>query len=168
MPREIPEWVGKTDDTPAPTRVRLRVFDAHGGKCAECGVKLGPATPWDLDHTVALVNGGENAEGKVSTDPDAHVMPCDGVKDAYDEYIRADLAPQWQDIATAPKDGTRIMAYWPDVFGNASATQTESWYGPRGAVWGVNDCWQSCFEWDDGHNSPTHWMPLPTPPDQDP
>jgi hypothetical protein len=72
---------------------------------------------------------------------------------------------EWQPIETAPKDGTRVLAFWPNIFGHGNATQTESWFGPRAADWG-EACWQSAFEWDDGHNTPTHWMPLPAPPVQ--
>ena len=28
------------------------------------------------------------------------------------EYTRADLAPQWQDIATAPKDGSLFLGFY--------------------------------------------------------
>ena len=106
MPREIPEWRGKTDDTPAPTRVRLRVFDAHGGKCAECGMKLGPATPWDLDHTVALVNGGENAEGNLRP----LCKPCHRGKSAEDVAQKAkDRRVRSKHIGAAPKK--RKMPY---------------------------------------------------------
>lgn len=65
MSRAVSEWVGKTDDTAIPPRVRLRVFEAHGERCACCSVKLGPGTAWDLDHTIALINGGENREGNM-------------------------------------------------------------------------------------------------------
>lgn len=66
MSRSVPEWVGKTDDTPAPPRVRLRVFEAHGGKCHLTGRKINPGDKWDLDHVTALVNGGENRESNLA------------------------------------------------------------------------------------------------------
>jgi 5-methylcytosine-specific restriction endonuclease McrA len=66
MSRTIDEWIGKTDDTPAPPRVRLRVFEAHGGVCHITGRKITPADKWDLDHVVALCNGGENRESNLA------------------------------------------------------------------------------------------------------
>lgn len=60
--RKVPEWIGKTPDTPAPRRVRLRVLEAHGGTCALTGQKIRPGDEWDLDHIQALANGGENRE----------------------------------------------------------------------------------------------------------
>ena len=63
MSRSTPEWVGKSDDTAIPTRVKIRVFDACAGKCAECKRKLGVAgESVEYDHRIALVNGGENRE----------------------------------------------------------------------------------------------------------
>ena len=32
LSRSVPEWIGKTDDTPAPPRVRLRVLERCEGK----------------------------------------------------------------------------------------------------------------------------------------
>lgn len=66
MSRSVPEWIGKTDDTPAPPRVRLRVFEAHGGVCHLTGRKIGPGDKWDLDHVTALCNGGENRESNLA------------------------------------------------------------------------------------------------------
>ena len=68
------------------------------------------------------------------------------------------LGAKWMPIATAPKDGTRLMAYWPDVISNDSAAQVETWFGPR-TMW-EDACWQNPFEWGDGHNDPTFWKPL--------
>ena len=62
MTRSVPEWIGKTPDTPVPARVRLRVFEAHDGRCAETGRKIMPGDDWQLDHAQALANGGENRE----------------------------------------------------------------------------------------------------------
>ena len=33
MARSVPEWVGKSDDTRVPPRVRIRVYDAYDGVC---------------------------------------------------------------------------------------------------------------------------------------
>jgi 5-methylcytosine-specific restriction protein A len=80
--RSVPEWIGKTPDTPAPPRVRLRVFEAFGGRCAICGCKIGATVKWALDHIIALINGGENRE--------SNLQPiCDG---CHKIKTRADVA----------------------------------------------------------------------------
>ena len=66
MSRKTPEWIGKTDDTSAPPRVRLRVFEAHSGKCYLTGLKITPADKWEMDHKIALINGGENREDNLA------------------------------------------------------------------------------------------------------
>lgn len=65
MTRAVPEWIGKTDDTPAPPHVRLRIFEREKGRCHISGRKIGPADKWDLDHKKALCNGGENRESNL-------------------------------------------------------------------------------------------------------
>ena len=62
MSRAVPEWIGKTDDSAIPPRVRLRVFEARGGVCHLSGRRIQAGEPWDCDHIVALVNGGEHRE----------------------------------------------------------------------------------------------------------
>lgn len=66
----------------------------------------------------------------------------------------------WQPIETAPKDGTPIkllIPYSPEIFPESDCTD-------RG-FWSAED---SCFRFDgdDGPDDiqPTHWMPLPEPP----
>lgn len=62
MTRSVEEWIGKTDDTVPPPRVRLRVFDDVGGKCHLCGRKILAGEYWQCDHVTALCNGGGNRE----------------------------------------------------------------------------------------------------------
>ncbi len=64
--RSVPEWIGKTPDTPIPARVRLRVFQAHGGICHISKRKIRPGDEWDCDHVLALANGGENRESNLA------------------------------------------------------------------------------------------------------
>lgn len=63
MARKTEEWIGKNDDHRAPPRVRDRIVDAHPN-CHLCGTSV-QGTKWDLDHVVALINGGENREGNL-------------------------------------------------------------------------------------------------------
>lgn len=66
MPRAVPEWIGKTPDSKVPDRVRQRIFDREGGRCHLSGrVIHPPADLWDLDHKVALINGGEHRESNL-------------------------------------------------------------------------------------------------------
>ncbi len=60
--RTVDIWIGKTDDTPVPARVKLRVFAEFNGECANCTLKIiGKLRP-AYDHIIALVNGGQNSE----------------------------------------------------------------------------------------------------------
>ena len=65
MSRAVPEWIGKTPDAKVPDRVRLRIFDRESGMCHLSGRKIRPGEPWDLDHRVALINGGEHRESNL-------------------------------------------------------------------------------------------------------
>jgi len=69
------------------------------------------------------------------------------------EYTRADIAPTWRSIDSAPKDGTVILGWW-----NSECIETITF---RGNAW----TWSSDGDsWSHG-GGPTHWMPLPQPPE---
>ena len=76
MSREIPEWIGSSDDQAIPARVKVRVFDRCNGKCCDCTLpvqgKLRPA----YDHIQALINGGEHRESNLQL----LCVPCHAVK----------------------------------------------------------------------------------------
>lgn len=66
--RSVPEWIGKTPDTKIPDRVRLRVAEGDRWCCqCGCGREILPWEAWQTDHTIALVNGGENRESNLRT-----------------------------------------------------------------------------------------------------
>lgn len=68
MSRDVPEWIGKTDGTPVPPRVRMRVFIRNDGRCqCGCGRQVIVGDKWQTDHKVALINGGENRESNLHT-----------------------------------------------------------------------------------------------------
>lgn len=66
MTRAVKEWIGKTDDTPVPPRVKDRVFDKHGGICHISKRKIRDGEPWDAEHVVAIINGGQNRESNLA------------------------------------------------------------------------------------------------------
>ena len=90
MTRPVAEWVGPRDETPVPPRVKARIVLAQQGICAcGCGVKLGLAgEAIEFDHTVALINGGENRESNIR----ALRRPCHGVKTRADVAEKATVA----------------------------------------------------------------------------
>jgi 5-methylcytosine-specific restriction protein A len=63
--RSVEEWIGKTDDTKVPPRVRLRIFDRENGTCHITGRKIGPSEKWDLEHKQALILGGQHRESNL-------------------------------------------------------------------------------------------------------
>lgn len=68
MSRSVEEWIGATPATRIPPRVRLRVFYRDSGICqCGCGRLIHAGERWQTDHTIALVNGGENRESNLRT-----------------------------------------------------------------------------------------------------
>lgn len=82
MARSVPEWVGAHDDTKVPPRVRLRIFEREDGRCWISGRKITPGDLWDLDHKIALINGGEHRE--------SNLFPA--LRDKHREKTREDVA----------------------------------------------------------------------------
>jgi hypothetical protein len=69
---------------------------------------------------------------------------------------------EWLPIETAPKDGSAVLGYFPGYDGVSFARRdviAMYWSGWGGGIW---DCASSGHHI---HQSPTHWMPLPSPPD---
>jgi 5-methylcytosine-specific restriction protein A len=82
MSRATKEWIGKTHDSKIPARVKLRVFERHGGVCHLSGRKIAAGEPWDCDHVVALINGGEHRESNLAP----------ALRDKHKEKTAADVA----------------------------------------------------------------------------
>jgi len=70
----------------------------------------------------------------------------------------------WQPIETAPKDGTRLLAYWPG-FG-VSLIHRHNPGGEHRNPRHHYECWVRDDNMPLG-GEPTHWMPLPGPPRTD-
>jgi hypothetical protein len=78
----------------------------------------------------------------------------------------------WQPIETAPRDGTPVLLYFahypiyePD-YRNAAERCEVGWFS--GGVWHESGTAHDLFEpWRDKAGRPTHWMPLPPPPQTD-
>jgi 5-methylcytosine-specific restriction endonuclease McrA len=62
----VPEWVGRTDDSAVPPRVRDRIFKRYDGRC-QCGCNrpIRPGEAWDAEDTIAIINGGERRENNL-------------------------------------------------------------------------------------------------------
>ena len=60
--RSTEEWIGKTDDSAIPPRVKLRVHERANGRCQKCGAD---AFVGEYDHIIPLIIGGENRENNL-------------------------------------------------------------------------------------------------------
>jgi len=74
---------------------------------------------------------------------------------------------EWKPIDTAPKDGSWFLGYFPNQtvhaipchYGKRLATHVEG--EPFYGMFGVGEIYgDKCILW------PTHWMPLPSPPEK--
>lgn len=72
-------------------------------------------------------------------------------------YIRADVAYQWQPIDTAPKDGSAILL-------STEATIAAGYYEPGSVKFGIAPHWRNSCR-DKLSFTPTHWAVLPPAPE---
>lgn len=75
----------------------------------------------------------------------------------------------WQPIETAPKDGSTVLVY-PATWSNRTGS-TAHWNGDTYAknprpYWERDDAFGRVMQ--SREKPPTHWMPLPPPPTQEP
>jgi hypothetical protein len=75
---------------------------------------------------------------------------------------------RWQSIKTAPKDGTKIIGFWPSF---REGHQIEITYFVNtehrdyGKTTFTAQYWfTSVMQFGGEHPAPSHWMPLPKPP----
>ena len=66
MPRSTKPWTGKSDDSAAPPKVRQRVRDRYQSICYLCKTEIKDIEGFDLDHVIALINGGANSEANLA------------------------------------------------------------------------------------------------------
>jgi 5-methylcytosine-specific restriction endonuclease McrA len=86
MPRERHKlWIGRNDRAMPPENVQLRILERYKACCAGCQRKLMMGERWELDHVIALQDGGVNAEGNLQP----LCKPCHGVKTGAEATIRA-------------------------------------------------------------------------------
>lgn len=103
--RSVPEWIGATPDTPVPPRVKLRVFERHGGRCHISGRKIMAGDVWECDHVKAIRNGGENRETNLAPAlKDKHREKTD---EDVDERVRIDRI-RAKHLGTWPKSKAKI------------------------------------------------------------
>ena len=117
MAREVNEWIGKTDDTQIPARVKLRILMKHGGECVLCTLPIGVIRAPAYDHAVALINGGENRETNIQL----LCVPCHRVKTSVDVAVKSSNARRLKKrLGLKPRrtipgrkfDGTPIFSRW--------------------------------------------------------
>lgn len=80
---------------------------------------------------------------------------------------------EWQPIETAPRDGSSFLVHKNTAPGLPSGRADKCWAGNSAvAAWWAEEnggegawiCYMSMVQDPELHFEPTHWMPLPEPP----
>ena len=89
MSRSVPEWIGKSADSPVPARVQVRVRDRAGGKCQNCRKVLGSCEKGETDHDEALVNWTGEGHGNRESNLRLLCRNCHSAKTKVDVATKA-------------------------------------------------------------------------------
>jgi len=63
--RKVSEWIGKTDDSAIPDRVKARIIERQGNRCAVTNKPFMPGDVYHYDHVIPLWLGGRHAENNL-------------------------------------------------------------------------------------------------------
>lgn len=63
--RELPEWIGRTDDSMPSDACKRRILARQGWRCAISDVEFRDGVKAEFDHITPLWLGGENREGNL-------------------------------------------------------------------------------------------------------
>lgn len=132
---------------------------------------------WKAMIAAAPQEPGGDVEAKIKEffdlHQESHVYFRNGAEIAFAWMKTRGLLQGWQDISTAPRDGTLILACgpkwnWPCVISWERHSDGE-FYGPRDSRWLNKEyCWGIGVHGmklsDEYESQPTHWQPLPSPP----
>jgi 5-methylcytosine-specific restriction endonuclease McrA len=89
MTREVPEWIGRTDNTAPPPRVKARIYLLAEGHCKHCTRFIdGSALTAEYDHVIPIILGGENRE----TNLQLLCEPCHAAKTKIDVKLKSKVA----------------------------------------------------------------------------
>lgn len=88
MPRAVDEWIGRTDNTPIPARVKERIARKAEDTCQQCKRIVGPHLAARFDHIIPLILGGQNRETNIQLLCD----PCHVAKTGLDVKLKAKVA----------------------------------------------------------------------------
>ena len=122
MARSVPPWRGKTDDSAVPPRIRLRVWDREEGLCHRCRREIPADDAWIIEHRLAIILGGANAEGNLCLT----CSWCKPAKDAEDVAAKAKTA-----AVRAKHLGIRAPS---KILSRGFARRTEKYSPARGAM----------------------------------
>ncbi len=122
MPRTGREWSNKNHDAKIPDRVRDRVIKRSKGKCAQCGRTFGLKLSPEMDHVVALINGGMHREENLR----AVCVTCHKTKTKQDRKEQTEtgrglrkayglVKPPQRPVPKRPKKQRIKTAWWTKV-----------------------------------------------------
>jgi uncharacterized C2H2 Zn-finger protein len=72
---------------------------------------------------------------------------------------------RWRPIATAPKDGTEVLLYCPKRGTTVRGRWSDERYANKPRPYWTHDRERIWGKLDTRADQPTHWMPLPPPPE---
>ncbi len=87
----LKEWRGKTDDSKPPPHIRARIFEKYDGICYLSGIKITRSDRWEVEHIVAICNGGENRESNMApalVEPHKVKTKADRATKAKNDHVR--------------------------------------------------------------------------------